>query len=124
MEAMDTEQGIPNIKREAGEEANKNILPALPQDPLTGVEGSGRETHESVPPPQGSHTETVESGRSTPTIRSGLGPAPPAGSKKRTWRKRNRQKFAKLRAGTVTGPQGVGELSAGPPSQPTKDFYT
>ena len=67
---------------EAGEGANKNILPALPQDvpSLTGVEGSGREEvfPESVPPP----TEAIESGRSTPTIRSGLGPAPSAGSKK------------------------------------------
>ena len=124
MEAMDTEQGTPNIKREAGEEVNKNdknVLPALPQDPLTGVEGSGREAPESVSPPQGSPAEAVESGRSTPTNRSGLGPAPLAGSKKRTWRRRNRRKFAKLRAGTVTGPQGVGELSAGPPSQPTRD---
>ena len=56
MEKIDTtEQGTPSIKREAGEGANKNILPALPQDvpSLTGLEGSGREEvfPESVPPP-------------------------------------------------------------------------
>ena len=83
------------------------------------------------PHPQSSETGAEESGQHAPfpvcvpaEVWEQWGHAPPAGSKKRTWRRKIRRKLSKLRAGDKDGPQsftrGEGIKSKdGTPAQPT-----